>query len=209
MLFRSAVNEPTCGFTGTNEECNRYGVTEDITKPYNTSIGYLASTTGNISGIYDMSGGAYEYAMGVMVDESGNLLSGINSLSHSGFNGAFYCPTCDGDTSGLTELTTGLNFPDAKYYDQYLYAKDDIDFQRRILGDATGEMGPFQYFTYGSSRRPNGSWYDDYSWFVASWNPWALRSGSSSDGIQAGIFAFGDTSGSATLWTGFRVVLIV
>ena len=28
---------------------------------YNTEIGYLASTTGNISGIYDMSGGSWEY----------------------------------------------------------------------------------------------------------------------------------------------------
>ncbi len=35
---------------------------------YNTTIGYLASTTGNISGIYDMSGGTWEYVMGVMED---------------------------------------------------------------------------------------------------------------------------------------------
>ncbi|MEG1142712.1 MAG: hypothetical protein RSE41_09785, partial [Clostridia bacterium] len=34
------------------------------TTAYNTVGGYLASTTGNISGIYDMSGGAYEYVAG-------------------------------------------------------------------------------------------------------------------------------------------------
>ena len=31
------------------------------TQPWNTTVGYLASTTGNISGIYDMSGGIVEY----------------------------------------------------------------------------------------------------------------------------------------------------
>ncbi|MEG1142957.1 MAG: hypothetical protein RSE41_11055, partial [Clostridia bacterium] len=34
------------------------------TTAYNTAGGYLASTTGNISGIYDMSGGAWEYVAG-------------------------------------------------------------------------------------------------------------------------------------------------
>ncbi|MCI8466998.1 MAG: hypothetical protein HFI08_02250 [Bacilli bacterium] len=38
-------------------------------------------------------------------------MSGRNSKFNSGFNGPFGCPTCDGDTSGLTELTTGLSFP--------------------------------------------------------------------------------------------------
>ena len=32
---------------------------------YNGEIGKLSSTTGNVYGIYDMSGGAYEYVMGV------------------------------------------------------------------------------------------------------------------------------------------------
>ena len=39
---------------------------------YNTSTGMLASTTGNIYGIYDMSGGAYEYVMGNMSSGSGS-----------------------------------------------------------------------------------------------------------------------------------------
>ena len=41
---------------------------------YNTTLGKDASTTGTIYGIYDMSGGAYEYVMGVYnktIDESG------------------------------------------------------------------------------------------------------------------------------------------
>ena len=45
---------------------------------YNTSLGKDASTTGTIYGIYDMSGGAYEYVMGVYNKTIGE--SGFSSL---------------------------------------------------------------------------------------------------------------------------------
>ena len=45
---------------------------------YNTSLGKDASTTGTIYGIYDMSGGAYEYVMGVYTNTIGG--SGFSSL---------------------------------------------------------------------------------------------------------------------------------
>ena len=83
----AANNEPTCGFTGTNEECNRYCNDGSCNTAYPNSD--LASTTGNISGIYDMSGGAWKYVMGVMLDQEGNPMSGKNSLYNSGFNGTF------------------------------------------------------------------------------------------------------------------------
>ena len=38
-----------------------YGVWEVNTNGYSTSLGQLASTTGNVYGIYDMSGGAWDY----------------------------------------------------------------------------------------------------------------------------------------------------
>ena len=41
-----------------------YGVDASKTLPYNTTIGVTASTTGNITGVYDMSGGAREYVAG-------------------------------------------------------------------------------------------------------------------------------------------------
>ncbi|MCI8467494.1 MAG: hypothetical protein HFI08_04835, partial [Bacilli bacterium] len=161
----AATKEPTCGYTATNEECNKYGTDASVTQPYNTSTGYLASTTGNITGVYDMSGGAWEYVMGIMVDKNGKPMSGRNSKYNSGFNGTFGCPTCDSDNSGLTELTTGIAFPsDTRYYDQYAYAENDETYNRRILGDATGEMGPFATATYGSQNRQIGSWYADEAW---------------------------------------------
>lgn len=46
---------------------------------YNTSYGMKASTTSNISGIYDMSGGSWEFVMGNLNNTTGS--SGITSVS--------------------------------------------------------------------------------------------------------------------------------
>ena len=46
------------------------------TKSYNSEVGYLASTTKNITGVYDMSGGAYEYVIEVMLISNGQLCIG-------------------------------------------------------------------------------------------------------------------------------------
>ena len=200
-----ANNEPTCGYTGTNEECNRYCNDGTCNTAYPNSV--LASTTGNISGIYDMSGGAWEYVMGVMVDEEGKPMSGRNSIYNSGFNGTFGCPTCDSDTSGLTELTGGYDFPDSKYYDTYAYATTDEQYQRRILGDATGEMGPFASTTYLTQTRKIGSWYSDYAYLVFSNGPWFIRGGVHYYGLDAGMFAFYTTYGRVGDSVGFRTIL--
>ncbi len=201
----AANNEPTCGYTGTNEECNRYCNDGTCNTAYPNSI--LASTTGNITGIYDMSGGAWEYVMGVMVDEEGNPMSGRNSLYNSGFNGTLGCPTCDGDSSGLTLLTGGYDFPDKKYYDTYGYTTVDGQFQRRILGDATGEMGPFANATYLTLTSQISSWYAVQAYFVYSSEPWFLRGGNHTDGLYASMFAFENHYGRVTSSIDFRVVL--
>ena len=70
------------------------------------------STTGNVYGIYDMSGGAWEYVMGNMVNSSGSFYS-----SNAGFSSA----------------------PNAKYYDKYTYDSSYTSHGRGKLGDATKE----------------------------------------------------------------------
>ena len=96
---------------------------------YNTIIGVLASTTGNISGIYDMSGGAWEYVMGIMEDSLG---SNNPMILNSGFS----------------------NLPENKYYDIYKYGTSNIDYTRYHLGDATTETKSWNdddpYFIYNT-----------------------------------------------------------
>ena len=128
----AAVNEPTCGYTGTKEQCNYYGTTEDVTQPYNTKVGYLASTTGNISGIYDMSGGSQEMIMAVMADKDGNLISGSNVENNSNFVGSFTFPL---ETDEQTEWTlddNGLEWPAEKYYDLYEFSNTSIYNDRGV-----------------------------------------------------------------------------
>ena len=151
---------------------------DSYNKPYNTKIGYLASTTGNISGIYDMSGGAWEY-----------LAAHVNSyLSSSGFN------------------TTTRNEYDNKYFDMYNDSSTTSSYQNMILGDATGEMGPFQYYNVNNTNMAH-CWYSEINVFVSTAYPWALRSGNNSDGNQTGIFYIGGMTGEAVNRDGYRIVL--
>ena len=77
---------------------------------YKTNV--AQSTTGNIYGVYDMSGGAWEYVMGNMKNSSNAFYS-----SNAGFTTA----------------------PDAKYYDSYKYDTSSTSHARGKLGDATKE----------------------------------------------------------------------
>ena len=181
------------GYAATTE--NGSESTTDVAM-WNTPTGYLASTTGNITGIYDMSGGADEYVMGVMKDANGNLMSGYDSSRNSGFNG-----TLEYGSS----ITNGISFPESKYYDAYNYNTSDTNYSRRILGDGTGEMGPFQYIDYGY----RSSWYNDYADFVYSGYPWFRRGGNYSLGSGAGAFYFSNLNGPAYRYISFRLVLCV
>ena len=191
-----ANNEPTCGWTNTNEECNRYCNDRSCNTAYPTSI--LASTINNITGIYDMSGGSFEYMMGVMAGEDTFPVSGITASMNSDFKGVY---------SQGSSNTTGYDWPERKYYDLYVFSLNAQQYQRRILGDATGEMGPFANVTYLTQIRQIGSWYADSSYFIHSNAPWFIRGGDIPVGSAAGIFDFQADNGRLTTWISFRIVL--
>ena len=147
---------------------------------YNTDIGYLASTSGNISGVYDMSGGAWEYVSSYITGKPGS----------SGFS------------------TTTLANYDSKYFDVYNASSAISTYQYRILGDATGEMGPFkQYLDGDNNSRWHSSWYGDNSNFVDSTYPWFFRGGHYTNGVLAGAFYFNRNTGGTNSNDGFRLVL--
>ena len=173
------------GCAASVENDSKYSGCENM---YNTDIGYLASTTGNISGIYDMSGGAWEYVMGVMEDSLNSNVpaSGYNTQYNSGFSGK---NLSDGTT------TTGVSFPEAKYYDIYKYGttyNDGVAYSRGHLGDATTE-------TKG--------WNGDYAYFVYSSIPWFRRGGDYSSGTGVGVFAFHHYEGYTSGYDSARATL--
>ena len=156
------------------------GTDASVTLPYNTSTGYKASTTGNITGIYDMSGGSWKYMA--------SFRSG--TYGSSGF------------------ISSTLKAYNSKYYDEYSSLSDWTKYSKRILGDATGEMGPFYYYQDADgNNRSHNSWYADASYFVQSSAPWFYRGGYSTDGVLAGQFYFHRYTGGAHGSFGFRLVL--
>ena len=122
-----AVNTNSSYYTG--------GGTSDA---YKTNV--AQSTTGNIYGVYDMSGGAWERVMGNMKNSSNTFYS-----SNAGFTTA----------------------PDAKYYDSYKYdSSSNTTHARGKLGDATKET----LATFGNTSGGWYSDYayfpsSSYSWF--------------------------------------------
>ena len=183
--YSAAANTDQSSFFG------EYGIddgTDDtVTKPYNSATGFLASTTGNITGIYDMSGGSNEYM-------------------------AAYREGQDASTSGLdSELTEYPN-----YFDKYAATTNWDDYGKRIIGDATAELGPFYYYydkdmttSESKYKRAHNAWYADYSYFVDSTYPWFFRGGACDNGILASQFYFGRNPGKGNGGISARLVLAV
>lgn len=134
---------------------------------------YNQSTTKNINGIFDMGGGVPEFVMA------------CTTLT-----------TAEYGESGFTKST----FPgaDSKYIDIYS-STSETEYSKRILGDATGEMGPFN----GSY----GSWYYDSSHMITSSRTWVVRGGMHDSPSVNGMFAFGNGTGGARNYYGFRIVI--
>ena len=158
--------------------------------PYTSTAGIKSSTTGNIYGVYDMAGGAKEYVMGVVQDNTNTNvpMSGYNTYMNSGFTGKLY------DNGNYTSYT-GTAFPNAKYYDLYAFGttrNDSEAYARRILGDATSETG---------------YWYSNTLIFACAYGPWFDRGGDALLGHGAGVFYADRGSGYAVSGISFRSVL--
>ena len=79
-----------------------------------------------------------------------------------------------------------------KYYDVYIRSKSSNIYSNRILGDATGEMGPFYKFKQpsSSSSQSVSSWYHDVAATFGGGDAQSIRSGSFQNGNEAGIYYF-------------------
>ena len=154
------------------------------TNTYETAKGQAASTTGNITGIYDMSGGGYEYVMGVLADENGNPRGGASSSYNSGFNGSL--------NSG--SYNSGIDFPEAKYYDLYTTSNVNTACSEGIC--------------YGHALSEILRWYGDNPFFIDSDFPWFARGGHLSEGVQAGVFLFTAWEGGTSIAGSSRAVLV-
>ena len=101
-----------------------------------------------------------------------------------------------------------LEMLDAKYFDVYETANTITDYDKMILGDATGEVGPFDNYKDGDgSSRWHSRWYDDLGYFAFSSSPWFRRSDGNGEGYHAGQFFFASHTGEGRGGDAFRITL--
>ena len=155
------------------------------TNAYNTTAGMKASTTGNIYGVYDMSGGSDEYT--ACWDAKASILSDIN-INGKAIDGTVYF-----SIEGTSDRTK------TAYYNGGSGAGDRSQTVCKT-GDAIKET-----WIVG-----NYSWFDEMSNFAMSNYPFQTRGGSHLAETDAGLFCGNISKGNTTsMWynTSSRVIL--
>ena len=143
---------------------------------YVTNVGQ--STTGTVHGVYDMSGGAWEYVAAYV--NNGN--------------------------SNLTNYGSSLVNGDAKT--KNVYSKGSSDSRDNNYSANSGKYGDAVYETSANGNSSSSSWYGDYSYFPNTSYPFFVRGGLSDNGTNAGVFCFNVNSGDGYSDYSFRPVLV-
>ena len=155
---------------------------DSTTNTYNTSKGMKASTTGNIYGVYDLSGGAWEYTA------NWDTLSSSSWLTSNGkaVDGTVYFSKGGSSDRTKTAYSNGTN----DYYGEKVKTVCRS-------GDGIKE-------TWVSS---DNSWFNDYSYFVYSGDPFSARGGIYFDEELSGVFFSLYYNGALHSVISFRAVL--
>ena len=162
---------------------------------WNQTGGELASTTGTIYGIYDMSGGTWE--------RSASLVNNGNSRLNE-FGSSLMYSLKDGKSSEYVtvyETDTSVDNTGVSWTDENLLKTNEANYKKNTkYGDAIKETS-----TAGTG---NTSWNGDYSYFAGLYLPFFLRGGSYWDRSGAGLFYFYRNDGVSNSSNGFRSVLV-
>ncbi len=153
-----------------------------------------ASTTGNIYGIYDMSGCSWESVMGVLAYyQDDSPMSGNSTILNSGFTGKVL------ENEDYIDFINdpSISFPNSKYYNLYKVAttKEGMPLKSDLKNSEKACNGEV---CYGQALSETAGWYGDYAGFVYPKDTWSSRGGSYSKLIIAGVFSSHTNSGDST-----------
>lgn len=159
----------------------------------NAANGVGASSTNNMTGIFDLSGGTWERT-------AGYITNGNSNLSRNGSSFVYATKDENGYLERSTEYTTvypfnSSNDSSSNNYDQYKSLKSET----YGYGDAILETS-----TSGSGST---SWHGDYSYFANTDYPFFVRGGGTIMG-SLGSIGFYATIGNSSYNDGFRAVLV-
>jgi Tfp pilus assembly major pilin PilA len=202
---------------------------------YNTGNGPNASTTGNLYGVYDMSGGAWEYITGYIDNGTGNIETfGSSNYFASGKVKAEYAKYYDVYEPGDSEMQGG------QYFGAGILTIWNADKSvanntiRKGLTDATyakmiNKKGDAMFETsnvvgyFGKNSSGNYDWLknatDTSVVYTAGWNgdyqlyghgpvTWFMRGGIFDGTTYAGIYSVNTGGGDVAVNIGFRPVLV-
>ena len=155
---------------------------------WNQSGGELASTTGTIYGIYDMSGGAWERTAAIVNNGNDNLNKYGKAIMNALNNGK----SSEYVTVYLNGETSGQSIDDAN--------KSNYTANTKIYGDAIHETS-----TAGLGQT---SWHDDFSSFAGLYDPFFDRGGACWYTSGAGLFSFYCNAGYSAYDSGLHSVLV-
>ena len=134
-----------------------YGNGTTTSYAYNTINGMLASSTGNISGIYDLRGNCYEYVAGFNKAYSGEYFTGTSYLNAKGTH---FASTGGNSTKYVTIYENNSSSHSATKISDFKNGK-----KVSITGD-----GILEVWKNGTT-----GWFSDYATFVSSIDPFFVR----------------------------------
>ena len=172
------INNSSNYITGSAGNSASAEIDVGTTNDYTSTQGVKASTTGNVYGVYDMSGGAWERTAAYV--NNGN--------------------------SSLTSYGSSLVNGEAKT--KNVYTKASTDNNTNNYNQNAGIYGDAVYETSGAGNTSNGSWYADYSHFPYSSGPFFYRGGDCFLTTGAGVFCFTSGDGGWGGGVSFRPVLV-
>ena len=197
--------------TGTNLVCESsyysYSAdTFDTTYAWNTDLGKLTSTTGNIYGIYDMSGGALEYTASYLNNGHDNLMTYGNDSTNSGYN------LVDNSNKSVDILKTKQIYDSNATAGESTTASGESirELDYNLCKDSDGTLRVYGDAVYETSEECNGGgWCNDNPSFSNSSYPFFGRGGCYYSASNAGVFTFDDVSGRDGGSHGFRPVICI
>lgn len=160
-------NNSSTGITGNAGNSINDTAQDGVTNAHNTDKGGFASSTGNITGIYDLNGNRYENTSGFNKAYSGTYFIGE---SYKNFRGTHFASTDGANTkyatAYLNNTTTG--------YDNYTVG--DVSH----VGDGIHEV-----YVANSTN-----WFSDLSLFVHFYSPFLMRGGACWEDSERRIILF-------------------
>ena len=165
---------------------------------WNQKGGVSASSTRNMTGVYDLSGEEWERTASYVANGHDNLLTygasvaySANALKSVSTKYTMVYPY-DSSVDNSTKQDTEENLNTANNAN---YAKNI-----KIYGDAIREIS-----TVGTGI---SSWTDDSSYFAGLYGPFVIRGGGFWASTHAGRFYFDRTHGTSNFHHGFRSVIV-